>query len=187
MNTPLDSILDTSLNPPLQERDSYKKTYSFIGIRADENREGYIPSNIKVEVKKGFDKNRKKPAVMSHKSNIIPVYPFKEDGLGFDEIQDILEDEGLGFPDYYKWRSRSGCFFCFYQQIGEWQGLLEHHPKLFDKAMAYENAQQQDRITKGKKRFTWVEGKTLEQIKNMKTRYKIAEMDDTEGCAICHL
>ncbi len=166
--------------------------YSFIGIRGDEDREGYIPKKTHIitdsaEDNVKADSPRKKPPVISHKSNIIPVYPFKEDGMGLEDIKAILEDAGIGLPEYYEWRSRSGCYFCFYQQIGEWQGLLEHHPDLFKKAMEYENAQKQDRLNPGKKRFTWVQGRTLQEIANLNERYEIADMDETEGCAICHL
>lgn len=159
------------------------KAYSFIGIRGDEDREGYQGSK---QIDKDANPLKKKPPVISHKPNIIPVYPFKEDGLGLEDIKEILEDSGLNLPKYYEWRSRSGCFFCFYQQIGEWQGLLEHHPELFEKAKSYEDADNQGKLNK-KKRFTWLEGKTLEDIAKLKERYNIADMDETEGCAICHL
>jgi 3'-phosphoadenosine 5'-phosphosulfate sulfotransferase (PAPS reductase)/FAD synthetase len=100
--------------------------YSYIGIRADENRSGYVP---------------KKPPAFSDKPNIIPVYPFKDDGIILEDVKEILESTGLGLPEYYKWRSRSGCYFCFYQQIGEWQGLKERHPKLFEKAKNFEKTE----------------------------------------------
>ena len=35
-------------------------------------------------------------------------------------------------------RSRSGCFFCFFQQKIEWVWLLEQHPDLYAKAVEYE-------------------------------------------------
>lgn len=140
--------------------------YSYIAIRADEEqRQGYIP---------------KKPPVLSQKPNIRPVYPFREAKLHMQEIREILEDSGLGLPKYYEWRSRSGCYFCFYQQIGEWQGLKERHPDLFEKAKTYEK-------TTGDKRFTWVEGRSLDDIEKINQKYKIIDMDEAEGCAICHL
>lgn len=78
-----------------------------------------------------------------------------------DEVVDlkgvfkILEESGVGVPAYYLpieyeveidgvikkgtySRSRSGCFFCFYQQKIEWVWLLEQHPVLFKQAMVYE-------------------------------------------------
>ena len=150
---------------PFEEFVGNSTAYSYIGIRGDEDREGY---------------KQKKPPKMSQKQNIIPVYPFKDDGLTLQDVKRILEESGLGLPDYYNWRSRSGCYFCFYQQVGEWQGLKEHHPELFEKAKAYEK-------TTGPKKFTWVEGRSLEELEKLKQRYTIADMDETEGCAICHI
>ena len=142
------------------------KAYSYIGIRGDEDRQGYVPN--------------KKPPKLSDKPNIIPVYPFKDDGIILQDVKEILERSGLGLPSYYEWRSRSGCYFCFYQQIGEWQGLKERHPDLFEKAKQYEK-------TSGSHKYTWCEGKTLTDIENLPTRYQIQDMEEAEGCAICHL
>ncbi|MBC6606951.1 phosphoadenosine phosphosulfate reductase family protein [Hymenobacter sp. BT188] len=91
--------------------------YNYVGLRADENRDGYI----------------------SHKPNIKPIYPFREDGLVKVDIERILEESGLGMPPYTQWgRTRSGCFFCFYQQKIEWVRLKEAHPDLFEEAKDYE-------------------------------------------------
>lgn len=139
--------------------------FSYIGIRGDEDREGYTP---------------KKPPRFSERPNIIPVYPFKEDGITLQDVKMILEEEGIGLPDYYKWRSRSGCYFCFYQQLGEWQGLKDNHPELFAQAKKYEKV-------KGNKKYTWVQGRSLSDIEKLKDRYQVADMDETEGCAICHI
>jgi 3'-phosphoadenosine 5'-phosphosulfate sulfotransferase (PAPS reductase)/FAD synthetase len=100
---------------------------SYVGIRADENREGYISS----------------------KETIKAVFPFIDDGLVRDDIFQILEDS-VGIPEYYKWRSRSGCYFCFFQQQSEWLGLKRNHPELFEKAKAFEKTQ--------RKKFEWNEG-----------------------------
>ena len=56
-----------------------------------------------------------------------------EDNLVRDDIFKILKESGVGVPKYYEKveyeingkkgeyaRSRSGCFFCFYQQKIEW-------------------------------------------------------------------
>ena len=81
---------------------------SYIGIRADENREGYI----------------------SHKPSIKAVFPFVEDGIVRGDVLQLLEDS-VGIPEYYKWRSRSGCYFCFFQRQGEWLGLKKASPRAF--------------------------------------------------------
>lgn len=139
--------------------------FSYIGIRGDEDRQGYVS---------------KKPPKLSQRPNIVPVYPFKDDGIGLADVKRILEESGLGMPEYYAWRSRSGCYFCFYQQIGEWQGLREHHPEWFEKAKRYETKLDG-------KQFTWVDGRTLDDIERIQERYPVPSMDDVEGCAICHL
>ncbi len=57
--------------------------------------------------------------------------------------------------------------------------MKEHHPELFEMAKEYEKKV-------GDKQFSWVEGKTLDEIANSPRR-EIQEMDEVEGCAICHL
>lgn len=110
---------------------------NYIGIRADENRKGYI----------------------STKPNIQARYPFVEDGIRKEDVMRILEESGLGLPDYYKWRSRSGCYFCFFQQRIEWVGLLENHPDLFQKAMAYEKEEPGPG-----KRYCWSQKESLKEL-----------------------
>ena len=72
--------------------------YSYIGIRSDEDRDGYIA---------------KKPPSLSERPNIIPVYPFKDDGLGLMDVKVLLEESALGLPDYYRWRIPIGLLFLF--------------------------------------------------------------------------
>jgi len=139
--------------------------YSYIGIRGDEDRDGYVS---------------KKPPSLSERPNIIPVYPFKDDGISITDVRSILEESGLGAPDYYRWRSRSGCYFCFYQQIGEWQRLRVEHPQLFEQAKQYEKLN-------GDKRFTWTDGRTLDDIAALPDSYPLPSAEETNGCAICHL
>ena len=105
---------------------------SYIGIRADEDREGYI----------------------SHRSNIKAVFPFKDDGLVRDDIFRILEGS-VGIPEYYEWRSRSGCYFCFFQQRREWLGLKRNHPDRFEAAKTFE---------KPEEGYTWIQGMTLDEV-----------------------
>ncbi len=91
-----------------------------------------------------------------------------EDVLVRDDIFKILRETGIGVPKYYEKityevdgqkgeyaRSRSGCFFCFFQQKIEWIWLLEQHPELYKEAMKYENT---DEL------FTWVENESLEEL-----------------------
>lgn len=108
--------------------------YLYIAIRADEHREGFI----------------------STKPNIRPVYPFREAGITKEDVFRILEDSGVGLPSYYTWRTRSGCYFCFFQRRHEWVGLHEQHPDLFQKAAEYEKSEQG---------YTWVQNESLEELR----------------------
>lgn len=90
---------------------------NYVGIRADESRVGYI----------------------SHKPNIKAVFPFRDDGIDYEGVQRILLESGIGMPPYTEWgRTRSGCFFCFYQQKIEWVRLKQHYPELYEEAKSYE-------------------------------------------------
>ena len=136
-----------------------------------------------------------------------------EDVLVRADIFRILEESGVGIPGYYHKkeyevdgkkgeyaRSRSGCYFCFFQQKIEWIWLYEQHPELFKKAMVYENE---------KEGFTWSQGESLrdltnplrmEQIKkdhlrrdgkekSAKSNFLIDILDNTEdtGCTACFI
>ena len=89
-----------------------------------------------------------------------------EDVLGIADIYKILEESGVGIPAYYKEiefevdgkkgkysRSRSGCYFCFFQQKIEWIWLYEQHPDLYQKAMEFE-----------KDGYTWNQGESLADL-----------------------
>lgn len=121
---------------PIEEFIGDDEALSYIAIRADEDREGYISS----------------------KDNINPVFPFKDDGIVKKDVYRILEESGIGLPKYYKWRSRSGCYFCFFQRKIEWIGLYDNHPDLFEKAARYESEHSDGR------KFTWNDNETLVEL-----------------------
>lgn len=149
---------------------------SYIAIRADENRRGYI----------------------SHKPNIKAAYPFMDDGITKADVLRILE-ETVGVPEYYRWRSRSGCYFCFFQRQDEWLGLADNHPDLFERARTYEKT---DPATG--RRFTWVQGRSLDEVLDDRERIEavstssrapslsnwqraVLEDNRDEACLICTL
>ena len=125
-----------------------------------------------------------------------------------DDIFKLLQESGVGVPSYYHKmpfevngksghysRSRSGCFFCFFQQNIEWIWLYEQHPERFQMAVEYE-----------KEGYTWnqderledlIQPKRMQQIKedfikktasaNPKSPYLLDVLEDEEGvgCAAC--
>lgn len=111
---------------------------SYVGIRADEDRLGYV----------------------STKPNIRAVFPLREAGIDYAGVIRLLEESGLGMPPYTKWgRTHSGCFFCFFQQPIEWVRLYENHPDQFKEAMDYEKISDEPGKT-----FTWNQGMPLSEI-----------------------
>ena len=111
---------------------------SYVAIRSDEDyREGYVSGQQQLKIH----------------------LPFREAGVDKAGVLDILEAAGLGLPDYYRWRSRSGCTFCFYQQKIEWVRLMEEHPERFEDAKAYEKTA----LNSGSP-FTWSQGESLEEL-----------------------
>lgn len=113
---------------------------SYIGIRADEpSREGY--------------------SSRSKNKYITGVFPFREDGLELKDIYKLLDDT-VGIPPYYRWRTRSGCYFCFYQRRVEFAILYYLYPELFNDSKKYETEHSDGR------KFTWVKDKPLEYIES---------------------
>ena len=88
------------------------------------------------------------------------------DVLEKEDIFRLLKESGVGIPAYYEeipfevdgekgtyCRSRSGCYFCFFQQKIEWVWLYEQHPDLFKKAMEFE-----------KDGYTWNQNESLADL-----------------------
>jgi len=88
------------------------------------------------------------------------------DVLVKDDIFRLLRESGVGVPAYYEeipfevdgktgtyCRSRSGCYFCFFQQKIEWIWLYEQHPDLYRKAMEFE-----------KDGYTWNQNESLSEL-----------------------
>lgn len=124
---------------PFEEYVGDKPVVSYVGLRADEDRVGYI----------------------STKSNIKAVFPFKEAGIDYAGVMKILDDSGIGLPPYLAWgRTHSGCYFCFFQRPIEWVRLLETHPDQFDEALKYEKISDEPG-----KSFTWNQEMPLSELR----------------------
>ena len=176
---------------PLEAWIGDDEAVSYVGIRADERREGYLSKNPRIRT----------------------VFPFKDDGLVKTDILRILEDAGVGLPSYYEWRTRSGCYFCFFQRKAEWVGLADRHPELFEKAVAYEDKVNFEHRAMQGRQYTWSGGETLRELLARRSEIlakhheavqrqheargnrpllevlddAMDEDDDSFGCAVCHV
>lgn len=97
---------------------------SLAGIRADEaNREGIT---------------------LAHSmENGNSAYPFVQLGITKAMVFDIL-DRTIGIPSTYKYRSRSGCYSCFFQRNAEAIGMLINDSAAYQKTEAYEKLSERD-------------------------------------------
>ena len=195
---------------------------SYVGIRGDEDRDGYISSKPNIQAVFPFRRNIWSIDVINkvlHNENLeqlIAVYDnLCPDGMQKEEVMEIvrkplsksfyyskkmnalldydvklfnhvvfeylkttdypvgkldefalLNNTDVGVPAYYEeipfevdgkkgtyCRSRSGCYFCFFQQKIEWIWLYEQHPDLYAKAMEFE-----------KDGYTWNQGESLADL-----------------------
>jgi hypothetical protein len=164
--------------------------HSYVAIRADEmHREGLTATH----------------------PNLRIVMPLRERGIDKRGVIELLEGAGVGLPDYYRWRSRSGCTFCFFQQKIEWVNLMREHPEAFEEAKRYEK----NALEHGSP-FTWSDRESLDElarpervaqierdyqlrIERLKARRRpnalrpessqaemALEVDDGGGCLVCH-
>lgn len=177
---------------PLEAWIGEDQAISYVAIRSDENRVGYI----------------------STKPNITAVCPFRDEGVDKDGVTRILDEAGVGIPDYYEWRTRSGCYFCFFQRKHEWVQLADRHPELFQRAIEYEDKLNYEENAMQGRKYTWSQGESLRELiarrDEIETRHQEAmeraerrtkrnqpllevlsdaldEDDDTPPCAMCHL
>ena len=165
---------------PMEKFVGKSEAINYVGIRADEG------TRVK----------------LSSMKNIAAVYPFIFDGMVRQDVFDLL-GETAGIPKYYEWRSRSGCYFCFFQRRSEWLGLRDRHPDLFKKAMAYEENTYDENTGR---MYTWNNNMTLRELEklpsaapaatnsNDRTKWQTILLENLEdddphdhACAVCSL
>ncbi len=138
---------------PIEEWVGDDEVISYVAIRADESgRKGYV----------------------STKPNIKAIFPFIEEGIDHAGVLAILTEAGICLPTFYEWRTRLGCYFCFYHRESEWVGLAEKHRELFEKAFAIEGKVKLDAGASGDasydefamkgRQYTWSGGESLTDL-----------------------
>jgi len=156
---------DAKINP-MQDWLGDDEATVYYGLRADEDRGGYIP----------------------RKHNIIPTYPLRDFGIDLQGVWSILEVQDL-LPPLFFWqtlydavcdkigpesswsielkpwqkgilfsgRTRANCYFCFYQRQYEYVWLSETHPEIFEQACSFEDGH-------GGDGYTWRQDGSLKEL-----------------------
>ncbi len=196
-NDKLENTLEVVERPLSLKFSQYQKLYSLMNLGIKEFNEVIFK----------FLKTSDYPLSKLEKFPLIE----NEEILVKEDIFKILEDSNVGIPQYYDKiefevdgkkgfynRSRSGCYFCFFQQKIEWIWLYENHNDLFMKAIEYE-----------KEGYTWMQDESLSEIINpdrikqikeyhlkkltqhssKKSEYllDILDEEDERGCAACFI
>ena len=117
--------LDDAKKSILTELESRKISYlNLAGIRSDEeDREG-------IQFQHSME-------------NANSAYPFVDLGMTKAMVFDILHNT-IGIPSTYAYRSRSGCYCCFFQRNSEIIGMLMNDPKAFLETESYEKLTEED-------------------------------------------
>lgn len=134
----------------------------YIGLRADEEREGNYGLRLDVNYK----------------------YPLREAGFGKKDVISILKCAGLDLPDFYKWRATGGCWCCPFQRKSDWMGLKMFHPDLFERALEDERKAQET----SNRCFYWSQSRPLSQIEaawQPPLEQDIDEWEREMPCLIC--
>ena len=129
---------------------------SYVGIRSDEGTRAE-------RVESWTDKD----------TGMLVKAPLATAGVDLGGVNDLLASAGLDLPEYYKWRSRSGCFFCFYQRHSEWVGLMRNHPDLYAKAEEIEV--KANEMRRSDEKFTWRSNK--ESLEELRQPARVAQID----------
>lgn len=143
-------------------------TYVYYGLRADENRVGVRPSETStpvyplVEMGIGI----RGVWIILNRKNLLPpaffwpsLYYRVSEMLGHDAwlIDELAEWE---FRMLFSGRTRSNCYFCFYQRQYEFVWLAEVHPELFERACRIERTT--GRLLQSP--FTWLKDYHLDNL-----------------------
>lgn len=164
----------------------------YFGIRADEQRVGYKADSKKCAITPRFPLHEHGItlggvyAILQAKDLLPPSYHWPALEQRVDELwaeaargKTKAQRRAMPLTLFGDWRdhlsfhekrvlfagrSRSNCFFCFYQRMYEFCWLADTHPELLDIAVEIEE-------TIGADGYTWVNGQTLREIVARRDHY----------------
>lgn len=137
---------------------SVQKVINLAGIRFDEsNRDG-------ISFQYSMD-------------NGTAAFPFVDLGITRHMVFDIL-NRSVGIPSTYIYRSRSGCYSCFFQRNQEIIGMLFNHPSHFAETESYEKLSSNDEQR-------WTTPETLSKL-GIRGYYPVPAFVDVRKAEVAH-
>ena len=151
----------------------------YFGIRADEQRVGYKPTSKKCVITPRYPLHEHGIglgavyAILEAKDLLPPSFHWQ---ALEDRVDELWQDGGYLFGDWRQFlsfherrvlfagRSRSNCYFCFYQRRYEFCWLADTHPDLFARAVEIEEST-------GAEGYTWIEDLPLREIAANRDHY----------------
>lgn len=151
---------------PMEKWLSESDAVIYYGLRADEDRVGFRARSDNLRPAyplREMDIDLRGVWTILDAQELLPP-PFFWPAL-HQRVEDLIGPEDTWTPQLKPWerhmlfagRSRSNCFFCFYQRQYEFVWLYDAHPDLFEKACEIER-------TTGGDEYTWRDGYKLEDL-----------------------
>lgn len=172
---------------PMEKFYGKEQTFVYYGLRADENRVGVRPSDASTPVYPLIDAgiDLRGVWIILNRQNLLPP-AFFWPSLYY-RVCELLGDSWRLIDELPDWeqrmlfagRTRSNCYFCFYQRRYEFVWLAETHPDLFEQACWTER--RTGRLLQSP--FTWVKGVHLDNL----VRSRRKEILDRRAHEVCQM
>lgn len=153
---------------PMENYIGGHETFVYYGLRADESRIGYRPSSSRQRITPVYPLQELGLGIEAVWSilearDLLPPQFLWESVI--EAVTTQLGEKASLIETLKPWeysllfsgRTRSNCYYCFYQKLYEWIWLLETHPEMFSHAVDIEE-------NTGASNFYWYKGESLRSI-----------------------
>lgn len=109
-------------------RPIHRKIKEVLGLRPRQRVRGQVTQLLGISIDEA---DRMKPSQVPW---VVTAHPLIDAGLSRQDCIDLVAAQGLPIP------KKSACVFCPYHDDAFWQDLKQHHPNVFARAVAFDEA-----------------------------------------------